>query len=415
LQKPEAVPFLQLSRLHFLPGVTRMSTSSPIRPRVFLSAAWLLSASVAWGIGCTAGSDPAPGDGTGGGGANLNTRDTDGDGIVDALDPDIDNDGILNGVDPDVDGDGIPNESDPDFPGNSIGGDGDINPVDGSSGTGGGGPVTECKIVDGVEVCSCFKLITWGALGTFGAVPGQDGQDAITKWLNDNSSGEAAYSAVKPLVTADYLAPYKVLIIQDVSAWAAFTADEKAVVQDWVRTKGGGIISLNGYSANGSEMANVNDLLSFTGISYVPSTDTDTLADRTAVLGGTCQDCFGNSVPQAGWSSHPIGLSMKKVGAFFGREVSPGTATVVAQEGAKIYGAAGEYGTGRVFVFHDEWVTYNSQWTGQGAGVPDCSTRATCETQTAAQQYTIPQFWFNSLKWLSNVECFDITDPDIVK
>ena len=185
-----------------------MSTSSPIRPRVFLSAAWLLSASVAWGIGCTAGSDPAPGDGTGGGGANLNTRDTDGDGIVDALDPDIDNDGIPNESDPDVDGDGIPNESDPDFPRNNIGGDGDINPVDGSSGTGGGGPVTECKIVDGVEVCSCFKLITWGALGTFGAVPGQDGQDAITKWLNDNSSGcstrQGTHQVAKKLTTTHW-------------------------------------------------------------------------------------------------------------------------------------------------------------------------------------------------------------------
>lgn len=392
-----------------------MSTSSPIRPRVFLSAAWLLSASVAWGIGCTTGSSPAPGDGTGGGGADLNTRDTDGDGIVDALDPDIDNDGILNEVDPDVDGDGILNESDPDFPGNNIGGDGDINPVDDSPGTGGGGPITDCEIVDGVEVCTCFKLITWGALGTFGAVPGQDGQDAITKWLNDNSSGEASYTATKPVITADYLAPYKVLIIQDVSAWGAFTPEEKAVVQDWVRTKGGGIISLNGYSANGSEMANVNDLLSFTGMSYVAASDTSNEADRTAALGASCQDCFGNSVPQAGWSAHPIGLNVDQVGAFHGREVVPGaTGVVVAQTGTDVFGAAGEFGTGRVFFFHDEWVTYNSQWTGQGVAV-DCSTRDTCETQTAAQQYTIPQFWFNSLKWLSNVECFDITDPDIVK
>ncbi len=50
----------------------------------------------------------------------------------------------------------------------------------------------------------CVKLATWGALGTYGAVPGMDGQDAITAWLNEYSTGEAEYFATKPTITAKY-------------------------------------------------------------------------------------------------------------------------------------------------------------------------------------------------------------------
>ena len=50
------------------------------------------------------------------------------------------------------------------------GGDGDEGPRE-----------TECTVdpVTGEQVCVCIKLATWGALGTYGAVPGADGQDAI--------------------------------------------------------------------------------------------------------------------------------------------------------------------------------------------------------------------------------------------
>lgn len=372
--------------------------------RLVLTGSFLAAAAF---IGC------GPTDGP----ADLTKRDTDKDGIADADDPDIDGDGVPNAQDDDVDGDGIPNADDPDFPKPVDGGPTDDVGIsdDNSSGTG-GGPVTECKKdpVTGEEICSCFQVQTWGTFGEFGVVPGIDGTDAITAWLNLNSTGEASHAPTKPVITADTLRPYKVLIIQNISGWAPFTAEEKAAVANWVKVDGGGIISLNGYTKiEFNEMNNVNDLLSFTGMSYVVNSDTSNEDDRSAALPSTCQDCYGNSVPQAGWTSHPIGLNIKKVGAFHGRAVSPGSATVVANNGSVVLGAAGEYDNGRVFMFHDEWVTYNSQWTGQGAR--DCSAVSGCEIHTASQQYTIPQFWYNSLKWLSNVACFDITAPGIVK
>lgn len=324
--------------------------------------------------------------------------------------------------DADDDGDGIPNSEDPDYMGTGGGNNGTGGGLDVDGGnTGGTQGEVECTTdpVTGEKVCVCVKLVTWGGLGTYGAVPGMDGQDAIGAWLNENSTGDADYTAAKPAITAEYLAAYNIIVIQDISSWPAFTAEEKAAFEAWVRG-GGGVMSLNGYSANGNEMANVNDLLAFTTMSYVASSDTSNEADRAALL-GVCEDCYGASVPQAGWSTHPIGLNVKKVGAFHGRAVTAGSGEVVAQEGVNVLGAAAGVDAGRVFVFHDEWITYNSQWTGAGL-VTDCRQQEfsgpnqECLMEHPVLQYTLPQFWYNSLKWLSGDKaCFDIEDGTIVK
>lgn len=292
-------------------------------------------------------------------------------------------------------------------------GDGDIViPGDGDL-----GPGEECEpTVDpltGMEICACIKIATWGALGTFGAVPGMDGTDAITAWLNANSTGTADYSATKPAITAEYLAPYDVIVIQDLSAWAAFTADELAVFNAWL-SAGGGVISLNGYSANGLEMNNVNALLAASGMSYVPNSDT--FGNNTGV---TCAYCYGNSVPQGGWTAHPISANITYVGAFHGRSITPGDAEVVAQSAEGVVAAAKQVGEGRVFMFHDEWVTYNSQWTGEGiTGSESCKVDPNnmCYMVGPANDYQSAQFWYNAIKWASgDIECFRIEDPTIVK
>jgi hypothetical protein len=299
----------------------------------------------------------------------------------------------------------------------AVDGAGDDFAADGTPvGVGGGG--SECTVdATGAQVCVCIKVATWGALGTYGAVPGQDGTDAITAWLNENSTGDADYFATKPPITTEALAPYKVLILQDLSGWPAFSADEKAVVEAWVRA-GGGVISLNGYSANGNEMSNVNDLLAFSGIAYVANSDTANETQRKSEL-GVCEDCYGASVPQDGWvTTHPIAAQMKKVGAFHGRAVQGGTP--VATQWGFTLGATADLDAGHVFMFHDEWVTYNSQW--DGSGIPtDCtdpqySANGQCTTEHPKLQYSNAQFWYNSLRWVSgSPACFDIVDPTIIK
>lgn len=333
--------------------------------------------------------------------------DTNGDGVLDAIAHDTDGDGIYDALD--TDGDGRPDRFANTDPGGGWSDDDlDLNP--------GGPDGAQCNIQNGQQVCVCITVATFGGLGTFGAVPGQDGTDAISAWLNANSTGEAAYFASKPAITKEFLDQYDVVILQDLSGWPAFSADEKATFEAWVRA-GGGVISLNGYSANGNEMANVNDLLAFTGLAYVANSDTANETQRASKL-GVCEDCYGASVPQAGWTSHPIGLNMKQVGAFHGRAVTGGTP--VCEEFGAVLGATAELDAGHVFMFHDEWVTYNSQWTGAGL-VTDCrdpqkSAFGQCEMQHPLVTYSNAQFWYNSLLWASgDVSCFDIRDGSIIK
>lgn len=105
---------------------------------------------------------------------------------------------------------------------------------------------------------------------------------------------------------------------------------------------------------------------------------------------------------------------------FRGRNVVPGDAGIVAEdESAGILGAAKSVGAGRVFLFHDEWVTYESQWSGEGiVGAESCQSGSggPCEGLGPAYDYQAAQFWFSALTWASsNVPCFNIEDPTIVK
>jgi hypothetical protein len=68
-------------------------------------------------------------------------------------------------------------------------------------------------------------------------------------------------------------------------------------------------------------------------------------------------------------------------------------------------------------MFTDEWVTYTSQWTGEGVG-EDCTTydvNHTCYNVSAETSYQVPQFWYNAILWASgDPTCFTIDEPSIV-
>jgi hypothetical protein len=242
-----------------------------------------------------------------------------------------------------------------------------------------------------------------------------DGQDAIVAWLNANSTGEAEYFPAKPAITTEFLGSYDVIILQNIVGWA-FTPEETAAVQAWVEG-GGGIISLAGYgdSAANDGFTETNALLAFTGMQYAGVAG----AGDISTMAGSCGYCLGGSDIQGGFDmAHPIGANVTSVGAFYGRSVNPGASgVVVATHGGLTAGAAAEIGEGQVFMFHDEWATYNSQWNGSVL-TEDCRTydmNHSCYGYHPIASYQIPQFWYNSIKWASGgVECFDILDPTIV-
>ncbi len=302
-------------------------------------------------------------------------------------------------------------------------------PVDGGGGTrsdgvgvtGGSGTDSDISLGTGGSATmgkkeNCVKLATWGALGEWGAVPGRDGQDAITAWLNETSTGEAEYFPQKPQITTDSLSRFDVIILQDLAQWT-FSSQELMVFEEWVRA-GGGVMSLQGYSDQPTEAHPTNELLAFSGMQYAGLSGAGDISTSAANEDG-CAYCLGNSDRQGGWiSEHPISANISLVGAFHGRSIDPGgVGRVVAKWDGLVAGATVEVGEGRIFMFHDEWVTYSSQWDGTTL-MEDCRTvdqYHSCYGVHPTTSYQIPQFWYNSIRWVSNAGCFDIQDEAIVK
>lgn len=295
-------------------------------------------------------------------------------------------------------------------PGNGSGG---FNIDPGGSGTGGSGREVKCNEQG---VCTCIGISVLGTQGTYGAVPGGDGTSAIEAWLNENSNAAVQSYQVKPAINEAFFEGIDVILLEAMNGWT-FTPDELAVFEGWVRN-GGGVIALTGYSDQPSEVDATHALLAFTGLSYAGITGA---GDTHSTSDATCGYCLGNSSIQRGWNSaHPISREITAVGALWGRSISaPPGAEIVAQEGGKVLGATVQVDSGRVFMFHDEWVTYTSQWTGATL-TEDCRTitdpNHQCLNVHPTTTYQVPQFWYNALRWVSGEpECFEINDPVIVR
>ncbi len=207
---------------------------------------------------------------------------------------------------------------------------------------------------------------------------------------------------------------YQIIILQNLNGWT-FSADEKAAFEAWIRA-GGGVVSLAGYSDQPTEAAPTNDLLAFSGLSYVGLSGA---GDISTSPKEACSYCLGNSDAQGGWEpAHPISANITAVGALWGRSVSADAGETVATWDGKRAGATVDVDAGRVFLFHDEWVTYNSQWNGASLA-QDCRTNGdqACMSAHPTLSYRIPrQLWYNTIKWLAHEpSCFDIRDMTIVK
>lgn len=216
-------------------------------------------------------------------------------------------------------------------------------------------------IVDDVDragdgVCDCLRIATLGVSGSAGT------SGVFASWL-DARSDFGAVDLGDAVLTPELLADYQIILSQDIQGRTR-TAEEVAALEAWIRN-GGGFMTLIGY-ADTSERANVNLLLAPTGIQYGPE----------AILCGC-----GFTLPINGWHPHPISEMVTRLGMDNGYPVI-GAGTVVADEGGYDVLRAVELGAGHVIVFGDEWISFDSEWTGH----PD---------------YQVERFWLNALKWLS--------------
>ena len=249
---------------------------------------------------------------------------------------------------------------------------GDASPsMAGDRGTGSSDPREVCDgldndddgVIDNVDknsdgVCDCLLIATLGVKGTSGQ------GDVFAAWLTARSDTGATDLADETL-TPTLLAKYDVIVAQDLHKNHQYSALEVAALSDWVN-QGGGFMTLIGYSDAG-EAHNVNRLLEPFMMSY---TDQQILSKN------------GNTtVPITMWTAHPVDNGVSVVGVDNGYPVQ-GMGTTIATGGGFDIAKAQEVGKGHVFLWGDEWITYNSEWNDH----PD---------------FQVQLLWLNAIKWLT--------------
>jgi hypothetical protein len=210
--------------------------------------------------------------------------------------------------------------------------------------------------------------------------PGTWGSGAALATFLEGQSGEPVAALGAATLTDDALAPYQILLIQDVRAGVsgqagpgsgvgrAYSAAEVEALRRWIE-RGNGVMALGGYTSDSLEPTNVNTLLAPHGLSYGPG---------AMMFGGG-----GVTFPVTGWASHPIAAGVDRLGVDDATPIG-GSGTPIAWDPATpgtALGRAVESGQGRVFAWGDDWIAYDSQWTGEPT-------------------YQVARLWANAFSWL---------------
>jgi len=297
--------------------------------------------------------------------------------------------------------------------------------------------------------CTCLRL---ALLGTLMSAADETDTQPFVDWLNGNTDGTATVTMIttKPTLDKTFLAQYDILLVANVNTWT-FSADEQAAVADWVKTTGGGIVSLTGFTSVASEPAATSQLIKFAGLSYGSTETASPPAAQAAPVyykGGTVdlKDCFQwqpaptankaditapiHFTPETG-SLEKLTASLDYVGAFYGwNVVAPSDATIIGTDPVtkQPIAAAYEYmGTGRIFAWGDEWVIFKNQWIKSGTPSRQqmdsgniCWVPASGTTpgffHSVESLYQTKQFWYDVINWVAppNACNFKVVDPDVV-
>ncbi len=219
-------------------------------------------------------------------------------------------------------------------------------------------------IIDDVDlggdgICDCLGVLLLGD-------PGPLSSGTFVAWLE--SRGTTAQrrldSSGPPLAAAD-LTGIDVVILDRLSR--DYDATEVAALQAFVRA-GGGLISMTGYSWHGPDATRPNLVLLGLGAPYEVSVHLD----------GAVTEWL---------ATHPIADGIDVMTFQGGYAVTPlagfSTTTVATRDGYAV-GVAVESGDGRVFVWGDEWIEYDTEW----AAMP-----------------TVARLWANLFGWLVPRRC----------
>jgi uncharacterized membrane protein len=285
--------------------------------------------------------------------------------------------------------------------GNNVGTGGiTITPVGGGgglAGTAGGGNGTP-EVCDGVDndgngivddvdvgndgVCDCLQIATLGTIG-----PWSSGGNVFATWLNARSPTGAVALGDQELTDA-VLAPFQVIVSLHVGTMAingnsrmvpahhAFSDAEAAAFKAWVEKGGGAMSTIGYYSDEAQEVVNVNKLLAAVGLGY-----------STTKLG---LDGFVTN-----WMPHPVTMGVSRINVQNGVEPADMGTTLATGQNNALALKVSEVGQGKVVVWGDEWITYDSEW------------------QDVTNQQ-VELFWVNILKWLSPAKVCQVPIPPTI-
>lgn len=206
----------------------------------------------------------------------------------------------------------------------------------------------------GDGICDCLAI---GIVGTSGGLASSQFQ----QWLIDR--GSSADRIDPAVIDATVLADYDVVILDQLTR--EYTPAEAAAFDTWV-SAGGGLMSMTGHTASEvSAQQWPNSILGPMGLQY-----------QGPLLSGPVTD----------FELHPISVGLTSVTFLGGFEVvaeNPAANDVVGRlPGGAVAGIAQERALGKVFVWGDEWIEYDSEWE----ALPE-----------------ITQLWVNIFEWITPV------------
>ncbi|HEY3495658.1 MAG TPA: hypothetical protein VGK73_13265 [Polyangiaceae bacterium] len=267
----------------------------------------------------------------------------------------------------------------------------------GTSGSSGNGMPEVCDgidndengIIDDVDaggdgVCDCLAIATIGHIG-----PWSNGGNIFETWLNARTP-QGAVPLADDELTSGELAKYQVIVVlhagtmeidnegETVPGHHEFSEAEVSAFGEWVQN-GGGVMTTIGYAGDeAAEVLNVNRLLEPLGMGY-----STTALDLNGFI--------------ADWDQHPVTMGVSNIFTENGVEPGGTSGTTVARgEGDRVALQTHEAGSGRLVVWGDEWITYDSEWED-------------------VEDQQVELFWLNILKWLSPEKVCQVPIPDDVR
>lgn len=223
------------------------------------------------------------------------------------------------------------------------------------------------------DVAGCTEL-NIGILGN----PGANASSNFQTWL------QAAGTTVQRIqttagvpLTAAVLAPFDVVVLD----WLTrdYTTTEASVLAAWI-SAGGGLASMSGYDNDTTDDWHANSLLAPIGVAY-----------SGPLLSG----------PVTSFAAHPITAGLTSITFDGGYAISDlgGTASTRTPiaflpasggSGTVTVGFAAQLGSGRAFVWGDEWIEFDSEWS----KLPE-----------------IKQFWVQIFTWIAPTNKCAIVPP----